>query len=72
MLTSEGYDDSLVEEGAHTFFIDGLTESGMRGIISREQVVPDRRRSMLVFDLKRPARLIFQLNRPGFVGGSNS
>ena len=39
-LTSEGYDDRLVEEGSHTLFIDGLTESGMRGIIGREQVVP--------------------------------
>ena len=24
---SEGYDDSLIKEGAHTFFIDGLTKA---------------------------------------------
>jgi hypothetical protein len=27
VLTSEGYDDSLVEEGAHAFLIDGLTKA---------------------------------------------
>lgn len=62
MLTPEGYDDRLVEEGLHTFFIDGLTESGIGGIVGREQVVPDRKRSMLVFDFERPAWLILQPN----------
>lgn len=61
-MTREDNDDSLIQEDADALFTDSPMESGMSGIVNCEQVMPIRRKAMLVLELERHAPLILHPN----------